>query len=84
MPKRYNNIIYKLSLKSKRITKVILSSITIFGLIIYIKDPKKALGIDHVYIDKDTEIEETTIVDITITTYPIRSNTIFIINLDTS
>ena len=84
MPKRYDNIIYKLFLKSKRITKVILSSITIIGLIIYIKDPEEAFGVDYIYIKKDTKIEKTTMVDIIITTHPIRSNVIFIINLDAS
>ena len=52
------------------------------GLIVHIEDPKKAFSIDHVYIEEDTKKEETTIVDIVTTTYPIRSNTISIINLD--
>ena len=84
MSKRYNNIIHKLFLKSKRTTKVTLSSITIIRLIIYIEDPKKAFGVDHVYIKEDTEIKETTIVDIATTTHSVRSNAISIINLDTS
>ena len=83
MPKRYNNIIYKLFLRSKKTIKTILSSITRIRLIIYIKDLKEALGIDHVYI-KDTKLEETTIVDIITTSHPIRSNTTSVINLDTS
>ena len=84
MPKRYNNTIYKLSLGIKKIIKVILSSITRIRLIIYIEDPKEAPSIDYVYIKEDTKVEETTVVDIITTTYPVRSNTIFIINLDTS
>ena len=84
MPKRHDNTIYKLSLKIKKIIKVILSSITRIRLIIRIEDPKEASSIDYVYIEEDTKVEETTIADIITTTYPIRSNTIFIINLDTS
>ena len=82
MPKRYNNIIYKLFLKSKTI-KVILNNITRIGLIIYIKDPKKTLSINYIHI-KDTVMEETTIVDIITTNHPIRSNAISVINLNTS
>jgi hypothetical protein len=48
------------------------------------EDPKEAPGVDYVYIEEDTEVEETTIVDIVTTTYPIRSDAISIINLDTS
>ena len=84
MPKRYNNTIYKLSLKIKKIIKVILSSITKIRLIIRIEDPKEAPGVDYVYIEKDTKVEETTVADIITTTYPDRSDTISIINLDTS
>ena len=84
MSKRYNNTIHKLFLRNKRITKATLSSITIIGLIIYIKDPKEAPGVNHVHIEKDTEIEETTIVNIITTTHPVRSNTISVINLDAS
>ena len=47
------------------------------------EDPKEAPSVDYVYI-KDTKVKETTVVDIVTTTYPIRSNTIYIINLDTS
>ena len=83
MFKRYNNIIYKLFLKSKKTIKVILSSITRIGLIIYIEDLKEALGVDYAYIE-DTKAKETTIVDIITTSHPIRSNTISIINWDTS
>ena len=83
MPKKYNNIIYKLFLRSKTI-KAILSSITRIRLIIYIKDPKEAPGVNHIYIEEDTVVEETTIVDTITTSHPIRSNTIFIINLDAS
>jgi hypothetical protein len=84
MLKRYDNIIYKLFLKSKKTIKAILSSITRIGLIIYIKDPKKAPGVDYAYIEEDTEVEETTIVDIITTSHPIRSNAISIINLNAS
>ena len=83
MPKRYDNIIYKLFLKSKKTIKATPSSITRIGLIIYIKDPKEASGINHTYI-KDTKAEETTIVDIITTSYPIKSNVTFIINLNTN
>ena len=83
MPKRYNNIIYKLFLRSKKTIKATLSSITTIGLIIYMEDPKEALSVDHVHIE-DTEVKETTIVDIITTSYLIGSNTISIINLDIS
>ena len=75
---------YKLFLKSKKTIKATLSSITKIRLIIYIEDPKEAFSIDYIYIEKDTNVEETTIADIITTTYPIRSDTISIINLDTS
>ena len=83
MPKRYNNIIHKLFLKSKKIIKVILSSITRIRLIKYIKDPKEAFSINHTHI-KDTEAEETTIADIITTSHPIGSNVTSVINLDAS
>jgi predicted transcriptional regulator len=83
MPERYNSTIYKLLLKGKKIIKVILSSIIRIGLIIRIEDPEEAPGVDYVYIE-DTKVEETTIADIVITTYPIRTDAISIINLDTS
>ena len=82
MPKRHDNTIYKLSLRIKKTIKAIPSSITRIGPIIYIEDPKKAFGVDYVYIKDDTEIEETTVVDIIITTHPIRSDTTSTINLD--
>ena len=82
MPERHDNIIHKQFLRSKTI-KVILSSITRIGLTIYIEDPKEVPSINYAYIE-DTEVEETTIVDIITTSHPIRSNTISIINLDTS
>jgi hypothetical protein len=84
MPKRYDNTIYKLSLRIKKIIKVILSRITRIGLIIRIEDPKKASSVDHVYIEEDTKVEETTVADIVTITHPIRSDTTSIINLDTS
>ena len=83
MPKRYNSTIYKLLFKGKKIIKVILSSITRIGLIIYIKDPKEVLSINHIHIE-NTKVEKTIIADIVTTSHPIRSNAISIINLDTS
>jgi len=84
VPRRYNNIIYKLSLRSKRIIKAILSSITRIRLIKRMEDPKEAPSIDYVYIKEDTKVEETTGADIITTTHSIRSNAISIINLNTS
>jgi hypothetical protein len=84
MPKKYDNTIYKLSLRIKKIIKVILSRITRIGLIIRIEDPKKASSVDHVYIEEDTKVEETTVADIITITHPVRSDTTSIINLDTS
>ena len=83
MPKRYDNTIYKLFLRSKKIIKVTLSSITRIGLIIYIEDPKEAFSIDHAHI-KDTKAEETIIADIITISHPVGSNTTSIINLNTS
>ena len=82
MPKRYNNTIYKLSLGIKKTIKVILSSIIRIGLIIRIKDPKEALGVNYVHIEEDTEVEETTIVDIITTTHLVRSDATSAINLN--
>ena len=84
MPKRHDNTIYKLSLRIKKTIKVILSSITRIGLIVYMEDPKEAFGVDHVYIEEDTEVEETIIVDIITTSHPVKSNVISIINLNAS
>jgi hypothetical protein len=39
MPKRHDNIIYKLSLRSRKTIKATLSSTTRIGLIVYIEDP---------------------------------------------
>ena len=83
MLKRHDNTIYKLFLRSKKTIKVILSSITRIRLIIYIEDPKEAPSVDYAYIE-DTKVEKTIIVNIITTSYPIKSNTIFIINLDVS
>ena len=83
MSKRYNNITRKLFLGSKKIIKVILSSITRIRLIIYIEDPKEAFSVNYIHI-KDTKAEEITIVDIITTSHPIRSNVISIINLNTN
>ena len=84
MPKRYNNIIHKLFLRSKKTIKAIPSSITRIGLIVYIEDPEEAFGVDHVYVEKDTKIKETTVVDIVTTTHSVGSNAISVINLDAS
>ena len=84
MPERYDNTIRKLSLGIKKIIKVILSSTTRIRPIIRIEDPEEAPSVDYVYIEEDTKVEETTIADIATTTYPVRSDTISIINLDTS
>jgi hypothetical protein len=46
------------------------------------EDPKKALGVDYIYIKEDTEVEETTIADAITISYPVRRNIISIINLD--
>ena len=82
MPKRYDNTIYKLSLGIKKTIKAILSSIIRIGLIVYIEDPEEAFSIDYVHIKENTEVEETIIADIIITTYPIRSDAMSVINLD--
>ena len=50
MPKRHDNTIYKLFLRSKKTIKATLSSITRIRLIIYIKDPKEASGVDYAHI----------------------------------
>ena len=83
MPKRYNNTIYKLFLRSKKTIKATLSSITRIGPIIYIEDSEETPSINHAYIE-DTKAEETTIVDIITTGHPVRSNTISVINLNAS
>ena len=84
MPERHDNTIRNLSLGIKKIIKVIPSSTTRIRLIIRIEDPEEAPSVDYVYIEKDTKVEETTVADIITTTYPIKSDTISIINLDTS
>ena len=83
MPERYNNIIHKLFLRSKKIIKVTLSSITRIGLIIYIEDPKEAFSVDYAYME-DTKVKETTMADIITTGHPVRNNVTFVINLDAS
>jgi hypothetical protein len=83
MLKRHNNTIYKLFLKSKKTIKVIPSSITRIGLIIYIEDPEEVFSIDYIHI-KNTNAERTTVADIITTSYPVKSNTISAINLDAS
>ena len=84
MFKRHNNTIYKRFLRSKKIIKAILSSITRIRLIVYIEDPKKAFSVDYVHIEEDTKVEETTIADIITTSHFIKSDTISAINWDTS
>ena len=84
MPKRHDNIIYKLFLRSKKIIKAIPSSITRIGPIIHMEDSKEAPSVDHIHIEEDTEVKETTIVDIVTTTHSVRSNVIFITNPDAS
>jgi hypothetical protein len=84
VPKRHNNTIYKLSLGIKKIIKAIPSSITRIRPIIYIKDLKKAPGVDYIHIEEDTKVEETTVADIVTTTYFIRSDATSVINLDAS
>jgi hypothetical protein len=83
VPERYDNTIRKLPPRSKTI-KAILSSTTRIRPIIRIEDPEEAPSVDHVYIEEDTEVEETTIADIATTTYPVGSNTTSIISLDAS
>ena len=80
MPKRYDNTIYKLFFRSKKTIKVILSSIIRIGLIIRIEDSEEAFGVNYAHVE-DTEVEETTVVDIITTSHPIRSNTTSVINL---
>ena len=80
MLKRYNNIIYKQFLKSKKTIKVILSSIIRIKPNIYIEDFKVAFSVNHIYIEEDTKVKETTIVDIITTSHSLRSDAIFIIN----
>ena len=84
MPERHDNTIRKLSLGIKKTIKAIPSSTTRIGPIVRIEDPKEAPSIDYVYVKEDTIVEETTVMDIITTTYPIRSDTTSIINLDTS
>ena len=84
MPKRHDNTIRKLSLRIKKTIKAILSRTTRIRPIVRIEDPKEAPGVDHVYIEEDTEVEETTVADIATTTHPVRSNAISAINLDAS
>ena len=46
------------------------------------EDPKEAPSVDYVHIEEDTEVEETTVIDIITTTHPVRSDTTSVINLD--
>ena len=83
MPERHDNTIRKRSLRSKKTIKAILSSITRIRPIIYMEDFEEALGMDHAHIE-DTKAEETTIVDIITTSYPVGSNITSAINLNAS
>ena len=80
MPKRYDNTIYKQFLRSKTI-KAILSSITRIRLTICMEDPEEAFSINRAHME-DIKVEETTMADIVTTSHPVRSNAIFIINLN--
>ena len=51
MFKKHDNTIYKQFLRSKKIIKVTLSSITRIRLIIYIEDPEEAFSINHTHIE---------------------------------
>ena len=84
MPKRYNNIIYKLFFKSKKTIKATLNSITRIRPIIYIKDLREAFGINYIYTEEDIKVKKTTIANIITTSHPIKSNAISVINLDTN
>ena len=84
MPERHDNTIRNLSLGIKKIIKAILSSTTRIRPIVRMEDPEEAPGVDYVYIEEDTEVEKTTMADIATTTYPVRSDTTSIINLDAS
>jgi hypothetical protein len=84
MPEKYNNIIYKLSLRSKKIIKITLSSITRIEPIVYIEDSKKIFSVDYIYIKEDTKVEETTITDTITTGHSVKNNTISVINLNTN
>ena len=82
MPERHNNTIRKRFLRSKTI-KAILSSTTRIKLTIHIEDPEETFSVNHAHI-KNTKAEETTVVDITTTNHPIKSNITSVINLDAS
>ena len=84
MPERHDNTIRKLSLGIKKTIKAIPSSTTRIGPIVRIEDPKEAPGVDHVHIEEDTEVEETTVADTATTTHPVRSDATSTINLDAS
>jgi hypothetical protein len=83
MPERHDNTIRKLFLKNKTV-KVTPSSTTRIRLIVCMEDPKKTPGVDHVYIEEDTEVEEITIADTITTSHSVGSNIIFIMDLDAS
>jgi hypothetical protein len=52
-------------------------------LIVYIEDPKEAFSINYIYI-KNTKVKGTTIADIITTSHLVKSNIIFVINLNAS
>ena len=80
MPKRHDNTIYKLFLRSKKTIKATLSSITRIRLIICMEDPKEVPGVDHIHAEKDTKVKETTVADIATTNHPVGSDIISAIN----
>ena len=84
MPKRHDNTICKLFFGIKKTIKAILSSITRIGLIIYMEDPEEVSSVNHIHVEEDTKVEETTIADIATTTHPVKSDATSAINLDTS
>ena len=81
MPEKYDNIIHKLFLRSKKTIKATLSSMTRIGLIIHMEDPEEASSVNYAHVE-DTKAEETTVVDIITTGHFVGSNTTSIINLD--
>ena len=47
-------------------------------------DPEEAPSVNHVHVEEDTEVEETTVADIATTTHPVRNDAISAIKLDAS
>jgi len=84
VPKRYDNTIYKLFLRSKKTIKATPSTTTRIGPIVRMGDPEEAPSVNHVHVEEDTEVEETTVADIATTTHPVRNDAISAIKLDAS